>query len=304
MDSNSLTDKRKNVDVSVIILNYNQTELTSKCIDSIYTHTSGISFELVVVDNASTQGSPDSLKQEFPDIILIKSGENLGFSKGNNLGIENAKGKYILLLNSDTELQNNAIGISYNKIESAKNVGVIGGQLISPNGSIQHNCGRFPSVRLELVELFRFHKLMGSLRREKTMLGYYFDHEKEIKTDWLWGTFFMIRKEIIDSFDNGKFADEFFMYYEDVLWCYQVNKLGYSCLFYPEAKVMHHSMSGADDEKKAENMQMIARNEAIFIRKYYNWFHGRTLLFVKSLNEMLSGNKKRRTLPRVKSSAL
>ena len=125
------------VKVSIIIINYNTYQLTYNCIQSIYDKCHGLDYEIILVDNSSNECNPDVFLEKFPNIVLVKSRENAGFSKGNNLGIEKAIGQYILLLNSDTVLVNDAVSICYEYLHSHATVGVVTTKLIFPDGRIQ-----------------------------------------------------------------------------------------------------------------------------------------------------------------------
>ena len=130
---------------SIIIINYNTFELTCKCIESVLTHTKELDFEIVLLDNASTENVPGTFKERFPNIQFIQCETNLGFSKGNNLAIQSCKGEVILLLNSDTEVIDDSISESYRELMADTNIGALTCKLIYPNGTVQHNCQSFPS---------------------------------------------------------------------------------------------------------------------------------------------------------------
>src|SRR5690554_2468588 len=210
------------IEVSIIIINFNTYQLTCECIESILDKTKGVSYEVILVDNDSKECNPDLFKEKFPFITLIKSKKNLGFSKGNNLGIENSKGDVVLLLNSDTVLVNDAISICYNRLIKEKEIGVITSKLIYPSGIIQQQCRKFESLTTLLIEQLRIHKLWSKEKRGKKMLGFYFDHQTEVNPDMIWGTFFMFKREILTCFPENKLAETFFMYGEDHEWCYQL----------------------------------------------------------------------------------
>jgi GT2 family glycosyltransferase len=237
--------------VSVIIINYNTYSLTCKCIESVIKKTSGVLYEIIVVDNASTECNPDKFKENFPTIRLIKSNVNLGFSKGNNLGIEHASYDYLLLLNSDTELINNAILLAYQRILKDPAIGALSSKLLYPDGRVQPTASVFPSLKRELRELFRINKSISKDKRADYYLGDQFDHLKEKEAEWIWGAFFLTRKRIVDEFPGKKLHDSFFMYWEDVQWCYFLKKKGYKVLYYPEAEVLHH-LSGSSSESEVE----------------------------------------------------
>jgi len=239
------------MELSIIIINYNTFALTHKCIETVYRFTKNIDFEIILVDNASTECDVEIFKQDFPNITLLKSAQNVGFAKGNNLGIQQAKGEYILLLNSDIELVENSI---YSCVEFLKNnpkVGVVSPMLIYPDGRIQSVANKFPSIKYELVELFRLHKF---LLPKDYLLGYYFDHKENKKVDWVWGAFYLTKREIINQFPEKKLPDNYFMYFEDVAWCYEIKSMGYEIHYIATTKAIHHlSASSKKDKTKVFN---------------------------------------------------
>ncbi len=166
--------------LSIIVINYNTFDLTCKCIKSVYESIDNLEFELIVVDNASVECSPQRIKDLFPDIILLTLSKNLGFAGGNNAGYAISQGDIVLLLNSDTEVVGKAINIEYEYLALHNNVGVVSSKLIYPSGEIQGCCRRFPSITLELIELTRIQKLLGK-RREEIMQGSFFDHLREME---------------------------------------------------------------------------------------------------------------------------
>lgn len=254
--------------VSIVIINYNTFELTSKCIDSILFFTKEIDFEIILVDNDSKECSPKKFKEKFPEIILVESFENVGFSKGNNIGISHAKGEYILLLNSDTELINNAIKIVCDFLDKNQTIGAATSKLIYPNGKVQHCCQSFPSVWLRVLEFSRIHKLFPKNYVAKLFLGSYFDHESYVEPDWIWGTFFMFPKKILKELENQKLNDDYFMYVEDMQWCFDFQKLMYKIAYIPEAHTIHF----VGGSPKNEN-GMINQNQLCFLRKNYSYLH-------------------------------
>ncbi|TXK32791.1 glycosyltransferase family 2 protein [Pontibacter qinzhouensis] len=208
------------MDVSVIILNFNTFDLTSACLRSVYKHTANVRFEVIVVDNGSTECYPCRFKEEFPEIILVESKTNLGFAKGNNLGLQFATGTSFLLLNSDTELLNNAIKLAFDRLKQAPEAACVAGKLFYQNGQVQHNIQRFPAISLLLIEILRLFHLLSPEKRGEILLGGYFSYQKEIYADWSWATFLMMRRELLTEFPGAKLHEDFFMYEEDKQWCY------------------------------------------------------------------------------------
>jgi GT2 family glycosyltransferase len=194
---------------------------------------------------------------------------NTGFTGGNNLGLEHAQGEYILLLNSDTELINNAPKICMDYMQLHRGVGMTTAQLSYPDGKLQYNCRRFRTISWELLELFPFYKLLPKRRAEELMLHHYFGHQRACKCDWVWGAFMLFPKSIVSRLPSKKLPGDFFMYSEDVLWCWEFKKLGYEIYFLPEAKVMHVNKGSASPKKAHKTKIMAIKNHAIFMKKFY-----------------------------------
>jgi GT2 family glycosyltransferase len=255
----------KKPDISIVIVNYNTYDLTSDCIRSVYEKTKGVSYEVILVDNASAERDPVDFKSQFPDITLIRNSQNLGFAKGNNIGINHASGQYILLLNSDTELKNDAVTIVHSFLQQNSRVAVGTCRLEFPDGKLQNNCQRFPSIGPKLFELMRLQKILPNSVSGKILFGPFFNHDEIAYPDWVWGTFFMFKKELLQKLVDKKLSDEFFMYVEDVEWCLQFKKSGYRIAFIPQGKVIHYlGKSGGE-----KNIQM-EKNVRILYVKYYS----------------------------------
>lgn len=260
--------------LSVVIINYNTYELTCSCIASIYRYTTKIDFEIILVDNASTECDAQLFLAKFPEIKLVCSQSNLGFAAGNNLGIKSCGGDAVLLLNSDTELVEDSLSYGYQYLTLTPGALVLTCKLVYPNGSIQHQCSRFPSIHLNLIELFRLHKLLSKEKRSKLLLSSYFDHETSTDPDWIWGTFFMFKRDILPKLNDKKLDETFFMYYEDVKWCYDFKNLGVSVSYLADTKIIHHVGSSSSSELRINN---ITKNELLFIQltkgRIYKWFY-------------------------------
>lgn len=241
------------MDVSVIILNYNTFALTSAAIRSVYAQTHGLDFEVILVDNASTECDPALFLAEFPTLRLVRSPENGGFSKGNNLGIAQATGDYILLLNSDTELENNAIALAWQRMRQDPGIGVLSSLLRYPDGALQHPAERFPSLRNELIFLLRIFRFLPQSLKARWYMGMEYAHDQEAEADWVWGAFMMLSRQAVQRFPQGKLLETFFMYVEDMEWCWYLRQQGFRVLYYPQARVIHHiGGSGKTPPEEAE----------------------------------------------------
>ena len=276
--------------LSIIIINYNTFQLTCNCIRSIKEKLHDLTYEIILVDNDSSECDPNLFLKKFPDIRLIVSAENTGFTGGNNIGIAKAKGEYILLLNSDTELINNAPKICYDYMQQHPEVGMTTAQLSYPDGKIQYNCRRFRTISWELLEVFPLYLLLPKRKKEQLMLHHYFDHKSIMKCDWVWGTFMFFPKKIISELKGNKLADDFFMYVEDVLWCWDLKNRGYEIHFLPEGKVMHVHKGSADKDKLRQTRITGIKNHAAFMKKFYlgfRWYIFAAIYYTKQYGALL-----------------
>jgi GT2 family glycosyltransferase len=251
--------------VSVIIINYNTFEYTCNCIQSLIDKTESVDYEIILVDNASSECNADLFKEKFPQIILIKNSENSGFAAGNNLGIKRAKGEFILLLNSDTILIENSIFFIYEKCKKINDLGAATIQLIFPDGSVQSSAKRFPSVMahfLEMTRLYKIFKKQYKKRNEK------YNYQKNFVCDWVWGTFFFFPKKNLEVM-NGRLSETYFMYSEDVEWCYQFKKAGLNNYYFSESQIIH--LVGQSSSGLFKN-RLVEKNHLHFIKSNYGLF--------------------------------
>ncbi len=224
-------------------------------------HTS-VPYEIILVDNASTECDPDSFKIRYPDIKLVKNRQNVGFAAGNNVGLSSASGDVILLLNSDTLLQEDAIGKTQSFLYSHPEAGVIGCRMTYPDGTVQYTARKFRNLQWELRDLFRpLLYLMPYQNRATLMLGKYFKGDFNIECDWLNGAFFMFRRELLQKLSDQKLDERFFMYGEDHLWCWQIQSLGYKNLFFSGASIVHINNASTSPEKRLSLRKIMMTHE-------------------------------------------
>lgn len=242
------------MDVSIIIINYNTRELTQNCINSIFEKSKNISFEVILVDNASTDGSKPIFEKD-PRIRYIYSNDNLGFGKGNNLGFKYAKGKYIFLLNSDTELINNAIFELVKFLNVHPEISIVGGELYNKEMLPCHSYGLLlPSLRTELNILFR-----GLLTRNyKIKIDNSIQKNGYAVVGYITGADMMLRRDSIEKI--GLFDPEFFMYFEETEMTYRFLAInGSLSAFVPSAKIHHFEGSSFEIKETRERMYLISR---------------------------------------------
>lgn len=231
-------DYSNNVDISIVIVNYNVQDFLFQAVESIYKSETKLIYEIIIVDNNSSDNSVNLIKEKFPNVILVESDKNLGFSKANNLGFNLAKGKYLLILNPDTVISNDTLQIMYDYLECTPEVGVAGCKVLNHDGSFQLACRRgSPSPWAAFCKLFGLQSLFPNL---KLFSGYnltYLDENKSYYIDALIGAFMFARKEVIDKI--GGFDEDYFMYGEDLDLCYQIKKIGYKVAYYPKTTIIH-----------------------------------------------------------------
>jgi GT2 family glycosyltransferase len=211
------------MDLSIIIPNFNTKELLKKCLKSIK------KAETIVVDNGSTDGSVEMIKKEFPEVIPIENHKNLGFAKAVNQGIKCAKGDYILVLNSDTEVKNGALKCLVDFARQHPEAGIVGARLLNPDGSIQPSIYHFPTIFRAIKEFWFGQK--GSYEK------YYVIGEDPVSVDAVTGAAMLIPRKTIEKV--GLFDERYFMYFEDLDYCRRVKKAGLKVYYLPEARIIH-----------------------------------------------------------------
>ena len=225
------------MDISIIIVNYNTLELTKNTIDSVIEKTTGIKYEIILVDNASTDGSIEYFEKNYKDkIIFLKNKENLGFGRANNKGIEIAKGKFIFLLNSDTLLINNAIKILFDYMKLNSKVGVCGGNLYDIKLNPVHSyLEKIPSIKTEINYFFN---ILGKVLKKISKRRDDFNYSKLVKeVGYITGADMMIRKSVLEKV--GVFDEIFFMYSEEAELTYRIKQAGYKIMSVPMAQIIH-----------------------------------------------------------------
>jgi len=260
-------------ELSIIIVNWNTKQLLLDCLNSIFRNTKNLNYEVIVVDNGSTDGSrkwlrnlglkgyrnigekPKSLYPYTPiPLKIIFNKKNLGFSKANNQGIKIAKGRYILLLNSDTKIMDNALKKLVDFAETKPNLGVVGPRLLNKDGSFQPSVGRFFTLPLAILWLISGDKFL------------YFSPARSVQVDWVAGAAFLINRQVPEKV--GLLDENFFMYMEEVEWCWRIKKAGFQIWFYPGAEI-YHLVRGSSPEGKQRAILWIYQGLIYFYEKHF-----------------------------------
>lgn len=254
------------MDLSIIIVNWKVKDLLEKCLRSIFEQTKNISFEIFVVDNNSGDGSVEMIQAKFPQVNLTASAENLGFAKGNNLAIKKARGRYVLLLNPDTEILDNALEKMVRFMDAHPECGIAGCKLLNPDLSLQPSVRAFPSFASQIFILLKIHHLFPHSKAMYKYLVQDFDYEKTQEVDQVMGAFMMIRREAIEKI--GLLDEKFWIWFEEVDFCKRAEAAGFKILYTPEAKIIHlygQSFKQAMGVKKQKNFN---RSLSYYFKKH------------------------------------
>ncbi len=256
------------MDLSIIIVAFRNQEKLRVTLNAVFRSQTDYSYEVIVVDNDSADGTAEMLIREYPQVILIRSGNN-GFSKGNNIGFARSKGKYILALNPDTAIENNVLQECIALLDSRADIGVVGCKLIKEDGTLDLACRRsIPNLR---NSFFRFTKLSFLFPKNKTFAEYnltYGDENKEGQVGAVSGAFLMIRRSVIEKLDIF-FDEDYFMYSEDIDLCLRVTRAGYKVWYYPKVMTLHYK--GQSSRKvSTQSLYWFHKYMWVFYRKHYH----------------------------------
>lgn len=261
--------------LSIIIINYNTKEFTKNCLKSVFEKMKDIDCEVILTDNASRDGSVEMVKCNFPQVKLIENDENLGFSKANNQAIRISKGKYVLLLNSDTLILNNDFDEVIKFMDKNKDIGILGCRINNPDGTVQLSCYKFPSIwemvthSLLLKRLFPDNKWLGDFRN--------WGHDEVKEVGFVIGAFFLIRRKTLE--DIGLLDERFFLNAEEAEYALRAKKAGWKTIFYPHFKIIHYGGKSKDLLDDKGSLFQLKGTEYL-IEKHYGLFY---LVFFKFL---------------------
>ncbi|MGQ9887445.1 MAG: glycosyltransferase family 2 protein [Aggregatilineales bacterium] len=274
------------VDLGIVILNWNTRDLLARCLETVLASDGDITCRVIVVDNASSDGSADMVRQRFPGVELIASPVNGGYSYGNNLGLR-ALGfhgpgrvdadapRYALLLNPDTEVPPDALCAMVRLMDARPQIGVAGPKLVLEDGSLDLACRRsFPSPEVSFYRFSGLAKLFPNSPRFGRYNMTFVDADQELEVDSVVGAYMQVRREAIAA--AGLLDETFFMYGEDLDWAYRIKQRGWTVFYYPKVVVKHVKRAASRRSKKAQFE--FQRAMLIFYRKHYRqttplWLH-------------------------------
>jgi GT2 family glycosyltransferase len=263
------------IDVSIVIVSFNTRDVTRQCLEHVRKHAAAVRHEVLVVDNASVDRSADMVAAEFPEVHLIRSDDNRGFAGGNNPAMKIARGRYILLLNSDAFLSEGALEKTLQYMDDHPDTGVLGCKLTDPDGTMQASARMLPGPLNKILHItglaarFPGSKFFG--RVDYT----WWDHSEPRTVGWVVGAFFLIRRETMESI--GVLDERYFLYFEEIDYCLTARRAGWKVVFYPHAEIVHiggQSAVKVPGKISAKGRQMVSirlTSEFRYYRKMYGW---------------------------------
>jgi hypothetical protein len=258
------------MDLSIIIVNWNSLAYLRNCIASLYQYTHGISFEIIVVDNVSPEGGVDAISLEFPEVVLIKSSENLGFAGANNLGFRHAQGEYVLFINPDTKLIQSSINVLLRHIRSLPDAGIVGCKLLNSDLSVQiTSIKRFPTILNQLFEAEYLQTRWPSC--PLWSLGPLFSENVTVlPVEVIPGACMLLRRKVFDQV--GMFSEEYFMYAEDLDLNVKVKRAGLTNYYVGETAIIHYG-GGSSSRQKVNHWAAVMQCRAMV--RYFRKTRGR-----------------------------
>lgn len=269
-------------DVSIILVSWNAKTYLEECLHSLRQASGSLSREVIVVDNGSTDGSPEMISERFPEVILIQNGTNLGFARANNIGIRVATGKYICLVNSDVNVPPACLPAMYRYMEQNPEIGLLGPRMLGADGSLRRSTMRFPTIWHCFLRATALDTLFAGSGMFGGYLMFDFRCDRISDVDVLNGWFWIARRKALETV--GRLDERFFMYGEDIDWCRSFHNEGWRVVYFPEAEAVHYGGASSANAPARFYVEM-QRANLLYWKKY----HGPISVFVYWLMVWLNG---------------
>lgn len=262
---NILRRKKSSMDMSIIIVSWNTRQLLRGCLDSIYKETQKINFEVFVVDNASSDGSAEMSKTDYPQVRLIENKNNAGFAAANNLALKRASGRYVLFLNPDTVILDGALDKGVQIMDGRPEISILGAKTFNADMTRQKTIAPNPNLLSQIFLLTKLRHIFPKSKIIKKYQRFDFDYDKESFIDGhTQGSFLLIRKNVLDAI--GSFDEKFYIWFEEVDLCFRARQGGYKILYSPEIKIIHYGGESFKQVMALKKQRMY--NRSLF---YYFW---------------------------------
>lgn len=288
--------------LSIIIVNWNTKDLLKRCIESIFYYGKNIDYEIIVIDNASKDSSQEFLSQyknrkTYSNVLeniriddfrfeIVLNDQNLGFARAVNQGIKLSEGQYILLLNPDAEIKEKTLEKMIEFMENYSDYGIVGGKILNPNGSLQLSVRRFPDFFSQFLILLKLHQFFTYFPPIRKYFALDFDYSKTAEIDQAMGSFFMIRRKLIDEIDL--FDEKFFVWFEEVDFCKRAKNAGWKIYYYPEAEIIHHGAPSFSQILSLKNQWQFNKSLLYYFKKHHSFLSYLALLMIFPLSLFLA----------------
>jgi len=261
------------MDISVIIVNYNTCALTRKCVDSIFAYSHGVQYEVIVVDNDSRNDDSKLVLSKYPGIRYVQADANLGFGRANNLGYSFATGRYILFLNSDTYLLNDALKAFVEGLDNLHNeVACVGAQLLSEDGAPNNSYSDLPTISWYVRAIVNLYLTPFNKLRKKTQSQSHPIVDVPFEVSYIIGADMCVRRDVIER--CGLFDSDFFMYYEDSELQARYHRIGYKSMIIPSPRIVHLECASSRQirpkQYSAITRKWFLQSQALYFRKVYS----------------------------------
>ena len=254
------------LDVSILIVNWNGKDLLTRCIQAVQETVKQVSYEIIVIDNNSSDGSQAMLRADYPDVVLIENADNTGFAHANNQGMEIAQGRYMLLLNSDAFVEDNTIDSMVAFMDAHLEAGMSGCKLLYEDRRLQPSAYSFPTLATELYFALQLNALFPKSREFGKFAMTWWDFNDVREVDAIMGAFMLVRREAVAQV--GMMDTGYFMYSEEIDWCYRFRQQGWRILYNPDV-VAVHLWGGSSQRVRQEMLIQLYRSKVRFFRKHY-----------------------------------
>ncbi len=262
------------MDVSIIIVNWNSKHFLQKCIQSIYNTTTGITFEVIVVDSGSFDGTGELIDREFPQVTFLQAPTNLGFARANNLAVQSSRGDTLLFLNPDTEVHQFTVSKMFEALSSLPNAGVLGVKILNSDESLQTSCVQaFPNLANQLLGLHILQRLFpkAAIWGKRVL---YEEPARAVEVQCISGACFITSRQVFT--EVGQFSEDFFLYFEDVDYCLKAARIGKINYYVPSVSIIHYGgQSSGGSHSRFANITM-AESASIYFTKNHSKAHACT----------------------------
>lgn len=256
------------MDLSIVIVNWNTQRLLWDCLASIFEKQWASSLEVIVVDNASSDGSLEMVKHNFAQVQVIANAENVGFARANNQGFKIASGRYVLLLNSDTVVLTGSLDALVKFMDEHPDAGMVGSKVLNPDRSLQRSCWRgYPSLKMAVIDAFYLWRLLPDHPWVRSMEIPERELDRTLQVDHVLGASMMVRREIIEQI--GGMAENIFLFLEETEWCFRFQKHGWKVYFFPGAEIIHFGQQSVHKNPE-RTLPEKYRNFMWFYRNFMN----------------------------------